>query len=333
MNSLYGAVRNIYFLYYVMEMAEAITMSGQLSVKWVSIVLNNYLNKVLGTKDIDYVIYIDTDSVYINFEPMIIKVFGSTDIDKLKGEEFLDKVCAEKIEKIIDGAYKELFETLGAYENAMKMKREKINDYALFLKKKKYVLSTLNSEGVHYEEPKISVTGLESVRSSTPEIVRKKMKESYEVFLKKEENELQEYIEKFKQEFIKLPADKIAKNSGTDSIEKFMENGTYTKGCPAHVRGCIVYNNYIKHLGFEKKFDQIKSGDKVKSVYLKLPNPVHENIISFPGVLPKELGLDQYIDYDMQFEKVYLKPMRDIANVLDWQVEKVDNIMDIFDFS
>jgi len=170
MNSLYGATANRYFLYYIGEMAEAITTSGQLSIRYAQKSVNNYLNKILGSKNVDYIIYIDTDSIYVNMSTLIEKVYGTVNIDRKTGEEFLDKVCSEKIEAAIAAGYEELASYMGAYRNAMSKKREKITDKSLFIAKKRYILNALNSEGVHFSEPKISVTGIESVRSSTPEI-------------------------------------------------------------------------------------------------------------------------------------------------------------------
>lgn len=331
MNSLYGATANVYFIYYIMEMAEAITKSGQLSVQWSARYVNAYLNKILKTDEVDYVVYIDTDSIYINMEPLIETVFGTSDIDKDVGEKFLDNVCKDKIEKVIDKSYDDLYNILGAYKNAMKMKREKINDRALFVSKKRYLLNTLNSEGVHYDTPKVSITGLEAVRSSTPEVCRNKLKNSFKIIMNSDEAETQKFIDEFYKEFVVMPADKIGKNSGTDNIEKYINGNSYAKGCPAHVRGAICYNNLLKAKGLDKKYDLIQSGDKVKTVYLKMPNPLRENLISFPEMLPKELGLDSYIDYDTQFEKVFLSPVEGLLQVIGWKSKQKDTILDLFE--
>ena len=332
MNSLYGATANIYFLYYIAAMAEAITTSGQLSIRYAEKSVNDYLNKFMKTENLDYIVYIDTDSIYVDMAPVIEKVFGTVDIDKKTGEEFLDKVCKEKIEKIIEDGYVELAEKMGAYRNAMAMKREKITDKSVFVAKKRYVMNALNSEGVHYEEPKISVTGLESVRSSTPEICREKLKQSFKVIMTSDEINTQKFIGDFRNEFFELPAEQVAKISGTDDIEKYIDKktGSYKKGCPMHVRGCILYNNFLKEKGLDKKYESIKSGDKIKFVYLKSPNPIKENMISFPNILPSEFGLEKYIDYETQFNKVFLSPIDNLLSAIGWSAEKVDSIENFF---
>lgn len=273
----------------------------------------------------------DTDSIYVNMGPLIEKVFGTVDIDRKTGEEFLDKICSEKIEKVISNAYIDLFNKMKAYENAMSMKREKITDRAIFIAKKRYLLNVLNSEGVHYEKPKISVTGIESVRSSTPEICREKMIETFDVIMNETEEKLQDFISKFKEEFNTKSANDIAKNSGTDDIEKYMDkNTTYKKGCPIHVRGSILYNNYLKETKLDKKYEKIQSGDKIKFVYLKMPNPIRENVISFVGNLPEEMNLNDYIDYETQFDKVFLKPIENILQSIGWTSEKISSLDGFF---
>lgn len=329
LNSLYGAMANIYFLYYINDMAEAITTSGQLSIRYAQKSVNDYMNKILKT-DTDYIVYIDTDSIYVDMAPIVESAFGTTDVDRKKGEEFLDKVCQMKIEPVIEAGYKELAEKMGAYRQAMSMKREKITDKSVFIAKKRYIMNTLNSEGVHYEKPKISVTGLESVRSSTPEVCREKMKQAFEVIMQGTESDVQNFIADFRTEFYNLPPESVGRNSGTDNIEKYMSSGTYKKGCPMHVRGAILYNKFLKEKKLNKTYEAVRSGDKIKFVYLKLPNPLRENIISFPNVLPKQLGLDEYVDYETQFSKAFLGPVESILEAIGWHAEKKDTLESFF---
>jgi DNA polymerase elongation subunit (family B) len=330
MNSLYGALANRYFLYYVKEIAEAITTSGQLSVRYGAMSINNYMNKALKTDGVDYIEYIDTDSNYVNMCPLMEKVFGTVDVDPKKGEAFLSKVCVEKIQPVLEKGYNELANDMGAYRNAMSMKLEKITNTTIFLGKKRYLMNTLSSEGVHYDIPKISMTGVEAIRSTTPEVCRNVMKDLIRVVLNGTEEDTQKLIAEFKEKFYKMSAEQISKTSGTDDIDKFVDGDGYAKGCPIHVRGAILYNEYIKRVGIDNIYESIKSGDKVKFVYLKLPNPIRENVVSFPSYLPPELNLNDYIDYDVQFEKVFLNPMTTILETIGWSHEKINNLEDFF---
>lgn len=333
MNALYGAVANIYFQYYVNEMAEAITTSGQVSIKWAGNVVNDYMNNLLKTKNVDYIQYIDTDSIAIKMDPLVQKVFGTSDISNTEGENFLNKVFKDKIEPLLKRGYEELSNNMGAMSNEMIMKREKITNKAIYLSPKRYIMSVLNNEGVHYTDPKISVTGVESVRSSTPQICRDKMEESFKVFLNETEDDAQSFIAKFKEEFKQLPVNEIAKISGTDDIEKFADKQTIYKkrsGCPIHVRGALLYNHFLVQKGLETKYEKIRSGDKVKFIYLKTPNPLRENVISFMGEIPKEFGLEKYIDHEIQFEKVFLKPIETILTAIGWTSEKLSTLDSFF---
>lgn len=312
-------------------MAEAITLGGQLSIMTAEKALNDFMNKTLKTQGIDYVVYCDTDSAYLNTDPLVKAVFGDEDISNDRLESFLDKVGSEKINPVLKKAFDELAITMGAYRNAMSMKREKIIKKILLLGKKHYILTALNSEGVHYDEPKLSVTGMESVKSSTPAVCREKMKSIYEVIMAEDEKKAQDFIADFKEVFKTLSPTEIAKNSGTPDIMEYAhKDNIYRGGTPIHIRGSLLYNHWIKKKGLENKYAPIQSGDKIKFLYLKVPNPIRENVISFTEELPAELNLHKYIDYDTQFEKVFEKPIRNMFDILGWKTEAVDDLSSFF---
>ena len=321
LNSAYGAVGNRYFRYYDLRIAEGITTSGQLSIRWMANKLNAFMNKTLKTEGKDYVIAIDTDSIYLSLENLVETVCaGKTDEEKIK---FMDKVCDDVIQPVIDSGYQELATYMNAYAQKMQMKREVLADKGIWVAKKRYVLNVHNSEGVQYAEPKIKVMGLEMVKSSTPAIVRQKLKDALKVILYKQESDLQDFVKEFKEEFSSLPIEEIAFPRSISDLKTYTDKSTiYGPKTPIHVRGALLYNHYIKQKGLDKKYQMIGNGDKIKFIYLMKRNPMNENVISFSAEFPKELGLEQYIDYDLQFEKTFTDAINIVIRPLGWNSER-----------
>ena len=323
LNSAYGAVGNKYFRYYDLRIAEGITLSGQLSIRWMANKLNAYLNKTLKT-DKDYVIAIDTDSIYLTLEDLVEKVcVGKTTDEKIV---FMDKTCEQVIQPFIDGGYQELAHIMSAYAQKMQMKREVLADKGIWVAKKRYVLNVHNSEGVQYAKPKIKVMGLEMVKSSTPAVVRKKLKDALEIILHQNEASLQNFVKEFKRDFKKLSISDVSFPRSISDLDKYSGNPIYKKGTPIHVRGALLFNYYLKQKGLTKKYEPITNGNKIKFVYVKAQNPFNENVISFNNELPKEFGLDDFIDYDLQFEKVFLDALQIVIEPLGWTTEEVSSL-------
>ena len=327
LNSAYGAIGNQYFRYYKLANAEAITLSGQVSIRWIENRMNNYLNKLLSTKDTDYVIASDTDSIYLNMGPLVDKFFASKSSDKARIVGLLDVVCQEKLEPYIDACYSELAEYVSAYDQKMQMKRENIADRGIWTAKKRYILNVWDSEGVRYEDPKLKVMGIESVKSSTPAPCRKMLKDAFKILMTGTEDDMIKFIDECRREFKKLPPESISfPRSVSDVVKYTSSSDIYIKGTPIHVRGALLFNHYIKKNNLTNKYSLIQNGEKIKFCYLKKPNILHENIISFISDFPKELGIDKYIDYDLQFEKSFLEPLKAILDAIGWSVEKTVNL-------
>ena len=332
LNSAYGALGNQYFRFFDIRQAEAITLSGQLAIRWIEKKLNSYLNKLLKTKDIDYVIASDTDSVYVNLGPLVHMVYGQKSETKIETiVDFVNKACTEKFEPFIDKSYQELADYMNAFDQKMQMKREVIANKGIWTAKKRYILNVYDSEGVRFAEPKLKMMGIEAVKSSTPMSCRDKIKESLKIVMNGNEQDFQLFVEAFKQEFKTLPFEDIAFPRGVSELSKYMSSSElYSKGTPMHVRGAIMFNAFLKKYKLTKKYQLIQDGDKTKFCYMKVPNPVQENVFSILTVLPKEFGVEKYIDYDTQFDKAYLEPLKTIVNTIGWRTERASSLENFF---
>lgn len=328
LNSAYGAMGNQYFRYFDIRMAEGITISGQLSIRWMADEFNRYMNKILKTDNKDYVIAIDTDSIYLSLEDLVERVCVGKDTDgKIK---YMDKVCEEIFQPFIDNTYQKLADYMNAYSQKMQMKREVLADKGIWIAKKNYVLNVHNSEGVQYAKPKQKVMGLAMVRSSTPSVIREELKNSVNVILEGDEKVTQKYIANYKNVFNQYPVESIAFPRGVSGLKQYAGSPIYQKGTPIHVRAALLYNHYVRKLGLDKKYQLIREGDKIKFVYLRTPNPFHENVIAFLTELPKEFNLEPFIDYDTQFDKTFVEPLKTIIEPLNWQAEEVSSLEDFF---
>jgi len=331
LNSAYGAIGNQYFRYYKLANAEAITLSGQVSIRWIENKMNGFLNKILQTQDVDYVIASDTDSIYLNLGPIVDKFLSNKSNDTGKVVNLLDKICREQFEPFIESSYQELADYVSAYEQKMQMKRENIAERGIWTAKKRYILNVWDSEGVRYDDPKLKMMGIEAVKSSTPAPCRKMIKDGLKLMMNGTEDDVIDFIDKCRREFKKLPPEDIAFPRTASDVRKYHSSADiYVKGTPIHIRGALLFNHYVKEKKLTNKYSLISNGEKVKFLYLKKPNIIQENIISFIQDFPTELGLDKYIDYDLQFEKSFGEPLKSILDAIGWNVEKTANLESFF---
>lgn len=326
LNSAYGAIGNQYFRWFNHNYAEAITMSGQLSIRWIENKMNQYLNKVLKTNK-DYVIASDTDSIYIDLGDLVKQINVS---DKEQIVDVINSFAEKKIEPYIDKCYEELASIMNAYQQKMKMKRETIADKGIWRGKKMYILNTWDVEGVRYSKPKLKMSGIEAVRSSTPKAARNAIKKAFEIVMNGDENELIKYVSDFEAEFLSLPFEDIAFPRGVKGLEKYRDfSSIYKKGTPIHVKGALLFNHYLRKNNISN-IPPIQNGDKIRFAYLKLPNVIQDTVIAAPDSLPPELDLDRFIDREMQFKKCFLEPVKSITSIIGWETEKRSTLESFF---
>jgi DNA polymerase elongation subunit (family B) len=328
LNSLYGALGNRWFRYFDLSIAEGVTLTGQSVIRYSERVVNDSLNRNLGGDPKDRVIAIDTDSLYLDVSDVVNSVETKDTV------AFLDRLGAKAIEPELAREFSRLAKNLGAYEERMEMGREVIADRGIWTKKKRYILNVLDNEGVRFSTPQIKMMGIEAVKSSTPLVCRDEMKRIFPIIMRSSESEVQEAIQDFRSRFESLPPDQVAFPRGVSDVDKYRggsKNEVYRKGTPLHCKAALIYNHMIKEKGLDNRFRLIKSGDKIKFSYLKMPNPIHEKVIAFPDDhLPLELGLHDYIDYEAQFEKTFIAPIQLILNAVGWTCEPQASLEEFF---
>lgn len=350
LNSMYGALANVYSRYYDIRIAEGITLTGQFVIRSIANSLNEYMNRAMQTENEDYVLLIDTDSVVLNMGGLVDRFCkGKTKEETIN---FLDKISNEVFQGVINECVEELAVYTNAYAQKMFMKRENIADSMLNVSKKRYVMNVYDSEGVRYNEPKLKIMGLQIVKSSTPAIVRKALKAVIPKILNGSESEVQRFVTEQRAIFKKYSPEQIAFPRGVNNLAKYSDPKTiydqksrWVDGSnmspsagkmvkvsvPIHVRGALLYNHYVKKHGLQLKYPMIQDGDKIRFLYLKMPNPIMENCIAFNDVLPPEFGLDEYVDYNTMFEKTFQDAVQNFIDPVGWNTEARGSLWDLTD--
>jgi DNA polymerase elongation subunit (family B) len=330
LNSAYGAIGNEYFRFFDVALAEAITLSGQLSIQWIGDALNKFLNRILKTNGEDYVIASDTDSVYLRLGKVVQSSFkGEHDAQRVV--DFLDKFCERVLQPQIEREFAILAQCMNAYTNKMVMGREVIAEKGVWTAKKRYMLSVWDAEGVRYKTPKFKIMGMETARSSTPAYVRKALKTAIEMVLTSDESTLQAFVKSTESEFKGLSVEDISSPRSVSEMEKWRSStAVYKKATPIAVKAALLYNNLVAKHKLGRKYRTIGEGEKMKFIYLKTPNPIHESVIGFPTALPKEFGLEKYINRDLQFNKTFVEPLRAITDAVGWSPEERATLDSLF---
>lgn len=335
LNSLYGGTANKGFRFFDNDVAETITLVGQYVLRSIQNNIDDQLNNLFKTVGHKYLIYIDTDSTYFDISPVVEKYIGGGDTSVIIKK--MEKIAVDILQTEVNKIVANVCSKMNAYENKLNFKLEVCADKAIWLAMKKYVVRVYSSEGVTYSKPKYKIVGLELVRSSTPMFIRKKLKEVIPLVFDTNEETVQKFLLDTRKEFDKLKPEEIAFPRSANNLGQYSDpDNIYKKGggagTPAHVRASLLYNYLLGKGGYESSLQKITSGAKIKFLYLKLPNPLRENIIGFPAdeTLPPVFGLDKYIDKDLQWEKTMISATQIILQPLGWNTEPKSSLDDFF---
>jgi len=326
--SAFGASGNQFFRYYDLRIAEGITYSGQYVIRSIINALEKFFNSLLkeanpNARPYEFTIASDTDSAYIRLGEIVdILVPDGTPEEKL---EFVEMFCRDVIAPELKLISDDLGEYTNAFDRKISFKREVICDKAIWLGSKNYFLNILTDEEGRLSSPSIKTKGLESVKSSTPQICKDALIRCTQLVLTKTNEDLQGYVSAFKQEFFAAPPEIVSAPSGTNNLTKWQDpkTGLAIKKTPFHIKGALIYNQLLIKRGLQTVLPPIISGDKVRVMALREPNVSGSKVISFPKTLPPEFLLHDSLDYTAQYEKKFMKPLMRILSVIHWQPVKV----------
>jgi DNA polymerase elongation subunit (family B) len=360
LNSLYGACGNQYFRFFDVKNAEAVTTTGQFIIQYIARGIDSYLNLKMKTGPCEdcrknvtemnevfdsqvpvncshqppaqkFVIYSDTDSVYVSLKTIVDKFCPNA--DTMQKVDFVDNLCKEAIQKEINRLFR-LITTryLNGVGDYLLMNREVIGDKGIWTAKKRYLVNVRDKEGIRKPNAELKYMGLEIKKTTVPKFCRDAMEEAVSIIMEKDQQTLFKYVADTKARFLEQKVENVSFPRGVNGLVKYGNAKTvWIKGTPMHVKGVLTYNHYIDKLNLEGKYPKIKDGEKMKFFYLREPNPANTNAMAFLTAFPLEFGLNDYIDWELQWEKSFIEPLMLILNAIKWDTQPRASLADIFD--
>lgn len=324
LNGGYGALGAAAFRWYDETIAEGITATGRVGIQYITKKINEFVNEKADTVGIDYVVSSDTDSVYFEVEPIVKKRWSHL-TDKQQITDLVNEFAENEAAPWIDKCYQELSDYLNCDVNLMDMKREAIADTFIIRAKKNYIMRVFDNEGIRFADPYYKMMGIEVVRTSHPQMIRDALEDTLKMVIEGSNDEVRNYVREFKQKFMTAPLNQIAAPRGISDITKY-QNDDYTKKegvtIPIHCTAGLNYNYLVNKYKLANKFEFIKNGSKIKFLPLKEPNPIKSHVIGFIDEIPTEFGLDDYIDKEAHFDKMFIKPLETFLIYNGWTIEE-----------
>jgi len=321
LNSAYGALGSEYFRFYDTHLAEAVTLTGQMVIRWVAKNVNAFLNTQFKT-EADYVIASDTDSIYVRLEPLI-DLFKSKKPDATMDQcvTVLARFCDAHLEPLVARTFDEIADYLNVAVPCLLMKREIIADKGIWTGKKHYILNVRDKDRSRLREPKLKMLGIETVKSSTPALCRAMLRTAINLVMNGTEEDVWKFVASQRPIFNAAKFEDIAFPRSVNKLDEYTQ---VEKSVPIAVRGALVYNRQIAEMS--RGVDQIRDGQKIKFAYLKEPNPFGSNIMSAPDGCPTEWQIGKWIDYETQWNKAFVTPLDSILGCAGWHIEKQDSL-------
>lgn len=341
LNSYYGATGSPYFSLYDKRLAQATTLTGQCFIRTVIRNASKFIKMLAHDKTTDdetMVIAGDTDSGYLNIYPVYKKLIEDNNktLDENERTDFYDILCKGIEKKSIEPCIATMAKAFNVFQNCLKMKRETIcagakkTGYCGFwVAKKRYALLVNDNEGFRYVHPKLKVMGLSQVQSSTPKVCRDNLQHATKLMIEEGEEAVRKYAKEVYAEFISKKDEEIAFPRSVSDVEKYSYHDKPIKGAPVQSKAAINHNFLLKKFHLENVLQPIRDGDKLKFLYLN-QNPYGFDVIGFKETLPKEFGLNKYINKDIHFEKAFKKPLTDMMNACGWELEPVSRLDEFF---
>ncbi len=327
-NSIYGALGSKYFILSNTNIAHAVTSYGRYSIKTTGDYVIDYLNNKYKTDKV-YRTLTDTDSYYLGLS-YIVDLYQQTYGVKTNEEisDMIDKLDKKIVSVLNRKCANVIYNKFNNFDDVIYYDREKIG-HMIITGKKKYAVLLYNNEGYQYEEPKVSVTGLSTVRSDTPAIVRKKLSDILKIMFHNDNELLLEYIDNFKNEYYKdmYSIDDIAIPTGISDIDKFKNK---TSSIPIHVRASFTYNNFLKdNKLLENGFTEIQNGDKIKWFRIKKNPFVNSDVFAYTDKsIFKEYDILKYFNYDEMFYRTFKKTVDDLCEVVKLKSNEDSKLME-----
>lgn len=318
LNSIYGTFANKHSAFMDIDNASSITLTGQAVAKAGGHIINQYAKDTFKI-DESLILSGDTDSLYITIQPILNKlgiILAKDCVIDPNVHTIVDAIDKHLGVKILDWAREEL----NSADPRFVFKREAIADVGSFLMKKRYILRILDEEGVPMN--KFKYVGVELARSTTPKPVKAIIQKTIETaFLTKDVKKTNEVFREAYDLFKNLNISEASFRKAVKEPDKYTAGASlnkFNKGTPCHVKAALAYNFLLEKLNLTKKYESIKSGQKVKFFYAA-KNPYGLDAIAFNGDYPTEFT-NIVIDYDKMFNKIVAPPIESVYQAIGWHL-------------